>query len=633
MSSVTLPKRRDAAERPNRPGEERAPADTDSIVREFAQAMSSLKTTVWLFALTIFLIFAGTLAQTEREIWQVVHEYFRSFLVWIDFQILVPRSLFPHRPQINGGFYFPGGWSLGVLLAVNLLAAHGLRFRPQARGWRLLIGVAVITAGVFVTWLVIASGSTSDGLQSVPWVSWTALWRLYLSGLAGLVGALLFLAVKIDRQSRRERGIIILAAILLGLFVGWLVIQGDEGRLDDSSMRILWQLTKGSLAGLVLLAGCAIVFRKRGGIVLVHVGVALLMLSELLVGMTAVEAKMHLAEGQSVNFVEDSRSLELAVVDRSAKDADDVVVVPQSLVLSGETIRHPDLPFDVRIDAFFKNSALRPVQPGALNPATDGLGLQWMADEARPVSGTDTSGKVDQPAAYVTFLDKSNSASLGTRLVSLVQSVQELPEKVLVGKTPYRVYLRFQRTYKPYEVELIDVRKDDYVGTNTPRNYSSQARLIDAANGVDRTVRIWMNNPLRYAGETFYQSGYFRDSETGVESTTFQVVSNTGWMIPYVACMLVATGLLAHFSIVLFRFLRRRERNAMEDGGVVDTADSRLVGWRGSASTWKSCVLPAGLILLLGTWTATKARPPVEPADQFSLYDVGKLPVVFQGRI
>ena len=66
-----------------------------------------------------------------------------------------------------------------------------------------------------------------------------------------------------------------------------------------------------------------------------------------------------------------------------------------------------------------------------------------------------------------------------------------------------------------------------------------------------------MNNPLRYAGETFYQSSYHRDPQTGVEATTLQVVTNTGWMIPYVACMLVSTGMLAHFWFVLYRFLNR----------------------------------------------------------------------------
>jgi cytochrome c biogenesis protein ResB len=114
--------------------------------------------------------------------------------------------------------------------------------------------------------------------------------------------------------------------------------------------------------------------------------------------------------------------------------------------------------------------------------------------------------------------------------------------------------LRFARTYKPYRIELIEFRHDKYIGTEKPRNFSSLVRLVDEARGVDRTVKIWMNNPLRYAGETFYQSSF----EPGKDLTILQVVRNDGWMIPYVSCMIVAVGLTAHMGAQLLEFLRRR---------------------------------------------------------------------------
>ena len=108
-------------------------------------------------------------------------------------------------------------------------------------------------------------------------------------------------------------------------------------------------------------------------------------------------------------------------------------------------------------------------------------------------------------------------------------------------------------------MHLDDVRADNYLGTQTPKNYSSDVRLVDKSRNVDREVKIWMNNPLRFAGETFYQSGYNIDDK-GREITTLQVVTNAGWMIPYVACMLVGTGMLAQFSITLLRFLAPSQR-------------------------------------------------------------------------
>ncbi|MBC8289430.1 MAG: cytochrome c biogenesis protein CcsA, partial [Planctomycetes bacterium] len=119
--------------------------------------------------------------------------------------------------------------------------------------------------------------------------------------------------------------------------------------------------------------------------------------------------------------------------------------------------------------------------------------------------------------------------------------------------------LRFERHYKPYSVYLSDVSKKDYIGTSTPRDYRSVVTITEE-NGTTFERDIWMNNPLRYAGETFYQSNYTpANPRTGKgEKTTLQVVRNTGWMVPYVSCMIVGTGLLAHFWLVLIRFLQRR---------------------------------------------------------------------------
>ena len=64
-----------------------------------------------------------------------------------------------------------------------------------------------------------------------------------------------------------------------------------------------------------------------------------------------------------------------------------------------------------------------------------------------------------------------------------------------------------------------------------------------------------MNNPLRYAGETFYQQSYDPNDPT---VTILQVVKNPSWMIPYVACMIVAAGLIGHMGSQLINFLRKR---------------------------------------------------------------------------
>src|SRR5215467_10929352 len=84
--------------------------------------LASLRLTVVLFALAIFLVFAGTLAQVDKDMWDVLHDYFRAWLAWIDFQVLLPKSFFSgEAPQVPGGFWFPGGWLIGGAMGVNLL--------------------------------------------------------------------------------------------------------------------------------------------------------------------------------------------------------------------------------------------------------------------------------------------------------------------------------------------------------------------------------------------------------------------------------------------------------------------------------------------------------------------------------
>ena len=41
-------------------------------------------------------------------------------------------------------------------------------------------------------------------------------------------------------------------------------------------------------------------------------------------------------------------------------------------------------------------------------------------------------------------------------------------------------------------------------------DFSSEIRLVNEGDQIDRELRIWMNNPLRYAKRTFYQSSIFQ---------------------------------------------------------------------------------------------------------------------------
>ncbi len=592
-------------------------------------ALASLRLTVVLFSLALFLVFAGTLAQKDHDVWYVVeHSYFRVWIAQIEFQAFerLVQMFAPVNWHLAGSFPFPGGNLIGLALLVNLFAAHAVRFKVATSGRRLQIGLGVIGLGILATVLAIRSGMNDTLASELSPAFCRGLWdvlRAVLAALALLGGY----ALALNRQhTGRIEWKVLLAVDVLLAAIALLLFFNPAARLDDSGLRILWQLIKGGVAGGVLLAGCVMVFRKRAGIVLLHGGVALLMFSELLTGLAAEESQMRIDEGGSANYSSDIRTTELAVVDKSGTKSDHVTVVPEPLLIDnvgGATrIDDVDLPFAISALRWLPNSRLTAVASGTANPATAGTGRQFVANEVRASTGTDRDQTVDFPSLYAELFDKHTGKSLGVYLFSALDNEQPIE----VDGRRYDVGLRFKRLEYPFSLHLKDFRFDRYTGTNTAKNYSSLVQLVDPAHHVDRELLIRMNNPLRYAGLTFYQQSFDEATE---RTTVLQVMKNPGWMMPYVACMLVATGMLAHFGVVLVRFLRRREEDAARIRPQASGPQSA-----GSAR-WGlfAAYFPVLVVLVAVGYVASKARMPLSPPSEMQIYEFGKLPLAYQGRI
>ena len=289
-----------------------------------------------LFALAIFLVFVGTLAQKDQDVWQVVNDtYFRVWWARVDF-LAFERLVQMFFPSINwnltGGFYFPGGKLIGSALLLNLFAAHAVRFKIAASGTRLVVGLAVIALGVLLTALVIRNGMDQAVVSELSPDFYSRSGTFSAASLAGVAFAGAYVLFVFFGNRRSAAWWVLLAVdVAIGALAVWLLFNRDF-RLDDSGLRILWQMVQGTAAGGVLLVGCVLVFRKRAGIVLLHAGVALFMISELWIAMTANESQMVIPEGGTANFSDDIRTTELAVVMSEHAEHDHVTVVPQSLL-------------------------------------------------------------------------------------------------------------------------------------------------------------------------------------------------------------------------------------------------------------------------------------------------------------
>jgi hypothetical protein len=403
------------------------PKASPNILWQVLSVAASLKVTVVLFALSVVLVFCGTLAMMDNGIWTIVKLYFRSFHVWIPFQVFVRLGqVFFGLPKdwvIGGGFLFPGGWSIGLALLVNLIAAHLVRFK--------------------LTW-------------------------------------------------------------------------------------------------------------RRSGIIVLHTGIGLMLIGELITGLFAVESQMVIGQGETVNFTQRGHELELTITDASDPAGEGVVAVPMALLHKGGAVRADALPFDIEVVRYMVNSALaaKPAA-GETNPATAGFGLRTAVVEQPEVAGVSTKQEMDVPSAYLTFRRKGGGEPIGTYLVS----AHLRPQPVDANGKVCMLEVRNRRDYKPYSMTLLEFRYDRYIGTEVAKNYSSRVRLRDPERGEDREVVIRMNEPLRYRGETFYQADFDKKTET---QTILQVVRNPGWQLPYISCFLVTLGMMTHFGIILVPFLRRR---------------------------------------------------------------------------
>lgn len=337
---------------------------------------------------------------------------------------------------------------------------------------------------------------------------------------------------------------------------------------------------------------------RKIGIIFIHGGVVLLIISGFLVAFMQEESQMFLDEGgEPVNFSTDFRDNELVLIDRSDPARDRVTRIPQSILAEGGLIELPELPFAIRIEHFAQNAGAaigsqllnhyekllaspslppsqRPVIEAAVADMRSGDGLVFseegrtlLSKNALPIKGfaaqmggviqeqplTFDMDEANIPAAVISVIN-AEGVAIGSWLVSSGFGPGIPPQTFEVDGTEYEMTLRFREFYFPFWIQLQDFSHDKYPGTEIPMNFSSDVILKNPENGDDRRVLIYMNHPLRYGGLTFFQQSFANEDTTSI----LMVVRNPAWTLPYLAVALVGLGMLIHFSLSLAKFARRQ---------------------------------------------------------------------------
>ena len=395
----------------------------------------------------------------------------------------------------------------------------------------------------------------------------------------------------------------LLAFSIVLVFVGTLA-QADEGLYAAQShyfrqwlvigahlfgREIPLVLPGGYLLGTLLLINllAAHIYRfqlstKKAGIMLVHSGVILLLVGQLVTDILARETQMNFAEGETRDYSESATDYELIFTSGSEATA-----IPTRLLTPGDTLKIDSLPFAIRVRKFWRNSNVSfraPMMPNAPPIASNGVALNF---DFSPLPDEKTTDRKNVPTAVIELIGQNGS--LGdwavsdwtgeTAMVAALQAsyAQQLgavmaqkiarrlatPQTIEFNGNTITFLMRPMRVRQPFSLTLLQATHTVYTGTDIPKDFRSRVRLQNPKTGENREVSISMNHPLRYVGLTFYQyqmSGGESVVKAGqMPTSVLQVVRNPGWLTPYLGCAMVGTGLVIQFMFHLLGFIAKRK--------------------------------------------------------------------------
>lgn len=357
----------------------------------------------------------------------------------------------------------------------------------------------------------------------------------------------------------------------------------------------------GYLIGVVLLVNliCAHIKRfdlsaKRLGINLTHAGVILLLLGQLATDMLSYESHLSFREGQTRYYSEGHREYELAFTRDAGPDKEEVIAIPAEILARGGTITHEKLPFSVRVQTFWANSSpsfRAPMMKNSPALATNGVGKNFdfqqapearsMDDKSFPTAILELAGAQGSLGTWVVSAWNSDTKTaealrisfrrqFGEQLAATMIAQLTEPQSIEVNGTKYAFGLRPERVYHDFGMKLLKTTHEVYPGTVTaanpegiPKNFQSRVQIENPQKGESRGVDIYMNNPLRYAGLTFFQYQMGRDQMGTAGTSTLQVVRNPSWITPYLGCIVVGLGMIVQFMYHLIHFITKRRSAAV----------------------------------------------------------------------
>jgi len=338
------------------------------------------------------------------------------------------------------------------------------------------------------------------------------------------------------------------------IFNPWIAWVGGYIPVPGTKL-VLWVLTINLVA--------ATFFRLKWswsklGILIIHAGLILLMVSGGVTYYFAQESHLTLEEGEGRNTISDYHQWELAIWKKN-QSTDTVLRKVEALDFTLlDTLKKQELtlkshPLKLKVLQKYSHSAAY----------TSTTALPWN----KPRNGSNLYGiesrhpnkdpAQDLPGLLLEVVgnDLNNPGKRGIQV--LLYGADKAEADVPVGAETYQFSLRHKRTHLPFFIRLDDFHTEDHPGTSVARKYESWVTLVTGP--LSRKIKIHMNHPLREGGYTFFQAS-FSQSNQG-QTSTLAVVKNPGRLLPYLSSLLVGLGLCIHFLIKFKKAFTRPLQN------------------------------------------------------------------------
>ncbi|MBN1308223.1 MAG: cytochrome c biogenesis protein ResB [Chitinispirillaceae bacterium] len=297
----------------------------------------------------------------------------------------------------------------------------------------------------------------------------------------------------------------------------------------------------------------AAAFRRRPvtirtmGIIILHIGVAVLIGGSAIASRFVRESAVTLAEGQGTDTTYDFKSWQLVVALNGNSGGEPYSAIRRydlKRLREGRRINLAPTMTTLTLRHIYRNCGAT-VSPHDSQTIISLKPVNTTSDEERRVPGV------------VFSIDARDDEQPEHSPDRFVWAGSPYPVLFAYGSDTIILSLQPSALPLPLRITLTRFTVDWHPGTSKAKSFRSRLRIL--GKNIDREIVIEMNRPFRYRSFTFYQMGY--GGGEGHYSSTLAIVKNPLRYLPYVASLIIVIGLFFHFIVKMWYEISSLRRN------------------------------------------------------------------------